>query len=121
MYKTPAETGQFLAKFTQLAKGVAHCEVVIFPTALSIAAAVEGIAGSSLQGGAQNVDWTPEAPFTGEVSAEMMRAAGATWTLVGHSERRHQVCHETDAEVLKKAQAALSAGLTPIISVGEKL
>ncbi len=121
MYKSPAETGQFLTKFKQLAGSVGQCEVVIFPTALSMAAAVDGVASTGIQVGAQNVYWAAEGAFTGEVSAEMMRAAGATWTLVGHSERRHQVCHETDAEVLKKAQAALAAGLTPIICVGEKL
>jgi triosephosphate isomerase len=51
----------------------------------------------------------------------MVRAAGGTWVLVGHSERRHQVCHEADADVLKKAQAALAGGLTPIICMGETL
>ena len=51
----------------------------------------------------------------------MLRAAGAAWVLVGHSERRNTVCHETDADVLKKTQAALAAGLRPIICVGERL
>jgi len=51
----------------------------------------------------------------------MLVAAGATWVLIGHSERRHVVASETDADVLKKTQAALSAGLKPIVCVGEKL
>ncbi len=121
MYKTAPETVQFLAKFKQLADGANGCEIVIFPPSLSIPAAVAQAEGTSIRIGGQNIYWCPEGAYTGEVSAEMMRAAGATWVLVGHSERRHQVCHESDADVLKKAQAALTANLTPIICLGEKL
>ncbi len=121
MYKTAPETEKFLARFTQLADGVSGCEVIIFPPALSIPAAVLAAESTSVKIGGQNIYWCAEGAYTGEVSADMMRAAGATWVLVGHSERRHQVCHETDAEVLKKAQAAITAGLTPVICVGEKL
>lgn len=121
MYKTAAETENFLAKFRQLAGSAGNCQVVLFPTALSVPAAVTAAQGSSIGIGGQNIYWCSEGAYTGEVSADMLRAAGATWVLVGHSERRHVVCHETDAEVLKKAQAALNAGLTPVICVGEKL
>ena len=64
--------------------------------------------------------WVKEGPFTGEISGEMLHEAGARWVLVGHSERR-QYFDETDADVLKKTQAALDANLAPIICVGEKL
>lgn len=121
MYKTAAETEDFIAKFRQLAGAAGNCDVVLFPPALSVPAAVAAAQGSSMGIGGQNIYWCSEGAYTGEVSADMLRAAGATWVLVGHSERRHVVCHETDAEVLKKAQAALSAGLTPVICVGEKL
>jgi triosephosphate isomerase (TIM) len=121
MYKTAADTVKFLAKFRQLMDGVRGCDVILFPPALSIPAAVEAARGSAIAIGGQNIYWCPEGAYTGEVSAQMMLAAGASWVLVGHSERRHQVCHETDADVLKKTQAALNAGLTPIICVGEKL
>ncbi|MBV8866544.1 MAG: triose-phosphate isomerase [Acidobacteriaceae bacterium] len=121
MYKTAPETVQFLAKFKQLANGVSGCEVVIFPPSLSIPAAVTETEGTPIHVGGQNIYWCSEGAYTGEVSADMMRAAGATWVLVGHSERRHQVCHESDADVLKKAQAALAANLTPIVCIGEKL
>jgi triosephosphate isomerase len=121
MYKTAAETENFLAKFRSLAGAAGNCDVVLFPPALSIPAAVAGARGTSMGIGGQNIYWCSEGAYTGEVSGEMLRAAGATWVLVGHSERRHVVCHETDAEVLKKAQAALSSGLTPVICVGEKL
>jgi triosephosphate isomerase (TIM) len=121
MYKTAPDTAKFLGKFKQLVAGVDGCEIVLFPPALSIPAAVLAAQGTSIRIGGQNIFWAPEGAYTGEVSAEMMHAAGATWVLVGHSERRHQVCHESDSDVLKKAQAALAAGLIPIICLGEKL
>jgi triosephosphate isomerase len=121
MYKTASETARFIEKYKQLNGQGTSCEVVIFPTALSIPVAVAVAEGSDLQVGGQTIYWAPEGAFTGEISAEMMSDAGARWVLVGHSERRHQVCHETDAEVLKKAQAAIRAGLKPIICMGEKL
>ncbi len=121
MYKTAPQTVQFLERFKQLANGSKSCEVVVFPPALSVPAAAEAADGSGVHIGGQNIYWCSEGAYTGEVSAEMLRSAGATWVLVGHSERRHLVCHETDAEVLKKAQAAITAGLTPIICMGERL
>ncbi len=121
MYKTPQETALFLEKFNELADDdIDRCDVVIFPAAVSIPAAVQAAAETSIQIGAQNIYWAQEGAYTGEISAAMIRAAGANWILAGHSERRHQVCNETDAEVLKKAQAALAAGLTPIICIGER-
>jgi triosephosphate isomerase (TIM) len=121
MYKTAADTETFFEKFKSLVTRNPDCEVVIFPPSLSVPAAVKATEGTSIKIGGQNIYWCSEGAYTGEISAEMVRAAGATWVLVGHSERRHQVCHETDAEVLKKAQAALAGGLTPIICLGEKL
>ncbi len=121
MYKTAAETKNFLVKFRHLDTGSNSCEIVLFPPSLSIPAAISASEGSSIRIGGQNIYWCSEGAYTGEISAEMLKAAGATWVLVGHSERRHVVCHETDADVLKKAQAALTAGLTPVICVGEKL
>lgn len=121
MYKTASDTEKFFTRFKQLAGRIERCEIVVFPPALSVQTAVDAAAGTPIQVGGQNIYWEPEGAFTGEVSANMMHAAGATWVLVGHSERRHKICHETDAEVLKKAQAALAAGLIPIICLGEKL
>ncbi|HEY7210137.1 MAG TPA: triose-phosphate isomerase [Bryobacteraceae bacterium] len=121
MYKTAAEAVKFLERFKTLAHGVVNCELVLFPPALSIPAAVEAVKGTAIQIGGQNIYWCTEGAYTGEISAPMLQAAGADWALIGHSERRHVVCHETDSDVLKKAQAAITAGLTPIICVGEKL
>jgi triosephosphate isomerase len=120
MYKTAQQTTSFFERFLPLATNAAHCDVVIFPVSIAVPAAVQAIRGTELSIGGQNLFWAKEGAFTGEVSADMFRAAGATWALVGHSERR-QYFHEKDAEVLKKTQAALEAGLTPIVCMGERL
>jgi triosephosphate isomerase len=75
---------------------------------------------SGLHVAAQNVHAEASGAFTGEISAEMLRAAGVTYCLVGHSERR-QIFGETDADAEKKVHAALRAGLLPILCVGETL
>lgn len=120
MYKTAQQTTSFFEHFNPLINGDTRREVVIFPPSIAIPAAVQATAGSAIHIGGQNIFWLREGAYTGEISAEMLRAAGATWALVGHSERRH-CFHETDADVLKKAQAALESGLTPIVCVGERL
>ena len=120
MYKTAEQANMFFERFLPLVNSTPRCEVVIFPVSIAIPAAIQAAAGTSIQIGAQNIYWGKEGAFTGEISAEMVQAAGATWTLVGHSERR-QYFHETDAEVLKKTQAAIEAGLSPIVCVGERL
>jgi triosephosphate isomerase (TIM) len=120
MYKTAQETAAFFEKFNPLLEGAVHCEIVIFPVSISIPAAVQACEETAVRIGGQNIYWAREGAFTGEISAEMLAAAGASWVLVGHSERR-QLFHETDAGVLKKTQAAVEAGLTPIVCLGERL
>lgn len=119
MYKTAAETEAFFAKFLPLATA-GKGEVVVCPTALCIPEAARVVADSAVEIGGQNLYWGREGAFTGELSGEMLVAAGAKWVLIGHSERRQYFC-ETDADVLKKTQAALEAGLKPIICVGERV
>jgi triosephosphate isomerase len=120
MYKTPAETTAFFEKFRPLAGQAEHCETVICPPFTNLAAAVEAAQGSRIHIGAQNIGWAKEGAFTGEISGPMIVASGATYVLVGHSERR-QYFAETDETVLKRTQAALEFGLTPIVCVGERL
>ena len=120
MYKTLAETTSFFEKFRPLVEKAEHCEIVICPPFTSIAAAVAGAQGSRIRIGAQNLHWAKEGAFTGEVSGPMIRDAGCTHVIVGHSERR-QYFGETDETVLKRTVAALEAGLTPIVCVGELL
>src|ERR1051325_8346703 len=120
MYKTPAETTQFFEKFRPLVEKSSHCEIVICPPFTSLAAAVDAVKGSNIRAGAQNIAWAKEGAFTGEISGPMIVAVGATHAIVGHSERR-QYFGETDETVLKRTQAALEFGLTPIVCVGERL
>jgi triosephosphate isomerase (TIM) len=120
MFKTPAETTAFFEKFRPLVEKSEHCEVVICPPFTDLAAAVAAVKGSNIRVGSQNIAWAKEGAFTGEISGPMINAVGATYTLVGHSERR-QYFGETDETVLKRTQAALEFGLTPIVCVGERL
>jgi triosephosphate isomerase (TIM) len=120
MYKTPADTTQFFEKFRPLVASAEHCEIVICPPFTSLAAAVDAARGTQIRVGAQNIAWAKEGAFTGEISGAMIVAVGATHAIVGHSERR-QYFSETDETVLKRTQAALDAGLTPIVCVGERL
>ena len=121
MYKTAPETTEFIERFKPLVSKIDGCEIVVFPAAINIPAAIAAVGDSSVGIGGQNIYWGKEGAFTGEISADMLRAAGAGWVLVGHSERRNTVCHETDADVLKKTQAALAADLKPVVCVGERL
>lgn len=121
MYKTPAETTAFFEKFLPLVAASTHCETVICPPYVNLAAAVAATKGSRVEIGAQNLHWiNKEGAYTGEVTGAMILAAGAQWVIIGHSERR-QFFHETDETVLKRTIAALDAGLKPIVCVGEML
>ena len=120
MYKTARQAAAFFKEFNPFIEASQACDIVVFPVALAIPAAVEAVAGTRIGIGGQNSYWGKEGAFTGEMSGEMLRAAGATWVLCGHSERR-QYFHESDADVLKKTQSALDAGLSPIVCIGERL
>ena len=120
MYKTLAETQAFFEQISPLIFGVDHCEMVIAPPFTALRTAVQF--GEKLGFGisAQDLHWEKEGAFTGEISAAMLREAGCRYTLIGHSERR-QLFGETDQTVNHKLQAALAAGLIPIVCVGELL
>jgi triosephosphate isomerase (TIM) len=117
----PAETRQFIAAFAAMSPAPHGGTVIIFPPDVSLAAARDA-AGvrPGLQFGAQNIYWEDKGAFTGEISAPLARAAGATFVLVGHSERRH-VFGETDEETGRKCEAVVRSGLTPVLCVGETL
>lgn len=93
---------------------------VVFPISLALARVGEVLKDSSIGIGAQNICWAQKGAFTGEISAPMVHSVGATYALIGHSERRH-VFHETDQEVRQKIDSALTAGLIPVVCVGETL
>ena len=120
MYKTTEETRTFFARFRHLAADLRHCDLIVAPPFTALAAAVEGARGSQIAISAQDLYWEKEGAWTGEVSARMIAEVGCRFTLVGHSERRH-IFGETDDQVNRKLRAALGAGLSPIVCVGETL
>jgi triosephosphate isomerase len=120
MYKTVHDAVVYIKEFRSLVKDVADAEIVVAPPFTAIHAAAEAARNSNVGIAAQDVYWEREGAFTGEVSAAMIREAGAEYVIIGHSERR-RLFHETDETVNRKLVAALSAGLTPIVCIGETL
>ena len=120
MFKTVAETVVYLNEFKILTQYTEGCEIVIAPPFPALAAAVDAVQGSSIRIAAQNLHWEKEGAFTGEVSAPMLRAAGCSDVIIGHSERR-QYFGETDETVNRRVRSALEGGLRPIVCVGETL
>ena len=120
MYKTQAETRAYFAALAPLVARSTHCDIAVAPPFTALAAAVEAAKGTAISVAAQNMHWEAEGAFTGEVSAGMLVETGCSAVLIAHSERR-QFFGETDERANKKVKAALAAGLTPILCVGETL
>ena len=117
MNKTPAEAVELVKGLIPLVKD-AKCDVVVCPTAVCLPAVAEVVKGTNIKLGAQNVHFAEKGAYTGELSADMLKAVGCEYVIVGHSERR-QYFGETDKTVNLRATAAVKAGLTAIICVGE--
>ncbi len=117
MHKTVAES-------VELARGIKQglqrgdLDVLLAPTFCALEAVARELAGSPILLAAQNLFWEDQGAYTGEISGPMIKAAGASHVIVGHSERR-QYFGETEKTVNLRLQAALRAGLTPILCVGE--
>lgn len=120
MYKTVHDTVRHIKELRPLLKDVRGADVIIAPAFPALYPAAEAARGSDIEIAAQNLHWEREGAFTGEVSAAMIRDAGAEYVIVGHSERR-TLFGETDLTVNKKLVAALGAGLGPIACIGETL
>ena len=121
MYKTIPEALEFVRAFKPLVVASTHCEIVIAPAFTALKSVSDRLEGSNVGVAAQDVAAEPgPGPFTGEVSASMLKDAGAQWTIIGHSERR-QYYGETDDSVNLKISAAIGAELSPIVCVGERL
>jgi triosephosphate isomerase (TIM) len=120
MYKTPADAQAFVAALLPHIWEHERDEIVLCPPFVNIPAVVEATRGSKIEVGGQDMFWEKEGAYTGAISAGMLRAAGCTHVILGHSERR-QYFGETDDTVNRKLRAALVAGLKPIVCVGEVL
>lgn len=118
MFKTGSEAVETAGKLAMLAKGVTHTDIMIAPPYLSIPLVAAEVSGTVIGVGAQNLYHEVQGAYTGEVSAEMIKAAGAGYVIIGHSERR-QYFGETDDSVCLKVKAALRAGLIPVLCIGE--
>jgi triosephosphate isomerase len=120
MNKTIAEASSFATTLRPALPALASCDLVVLPSFFAVRPLADALAGTAVAIGAQDIYFEGNGAFTGEVSAAMIRDAGATVVLVGHSERRH-VLGESDDTVARKLAAALRGGLTPILCVGELL
>jgi triosephosphate isomerase len=120
LHLTIAEATALAAGLRAGCTGLTDREVIVAPVFTSLAAVAATLAGSPIRVAAQDSYWEEKGAFTGEVSGSLLRDAGCSAVIVGHSERR-QLFGETDERVNRKTQAALRNGLLPIVCVGETL
>jgi triosephosphate isomerase len=120
MFKTVREAVAFVTDLRAAVKDVRGVEIVVAPPFTAVHAAAEAARDSLIGVAAQDLYWEKEGAFTGEVSANMIKEAGAHFVIIGHSERR-KLFGDTDVIVNRKVMAALAAGLTPIMCIGETL
>ena len=118
MYKTGTEAVETATTLARLCSDIKDVEVMIAPTFLSLPLVAASLKGTNINLGAQNLYFEKQGAFTGEISADMIKAAGAQYVIIGHSERR-QYFVETDTSVCKKIKAAIEVGLKPVFCIGE--
>jgi len=118
---TDSSTATALARnIAQRASEATDVELLVCPPSIYLTLVRDALGEASVGLGAQNMSCQPKGAFTGEISAAMLTDIGAQFVILGHSERRH-IFGESDQNVNKKTLAALAAGLTPIVCVGELL
>jgi triosephosphate isomerase len=120
MYKTVPEAVAYVQALGALIRDFAGVDVVVAPPLTALAAVAEAARGLRIGVAAQNLYFERQGAFTGEVSAAMIKDAGARFVIIGHSERR-RLFGDTDEWVNRKLRAALAESLTPIVCVGETL
>jgi triosephosphate isomerase len=118
MYKTSIEAVEFARQFTPLVDGLNDRDIMIAPAFTALEATATALKGTPVALGAQDLFWETEGAYTGQVSPRMLVSCGCRYVIIGHSERR-QYFGETDESVHRKIQAALQAGLIPVMCVGE--
>jgi triosephosphate isomerase len=122
-WKMHGPRGEAVALAGALARTIGHVrgrEVAIAPPFTALEPVRETIARTDIRLAAQNVFWEPKGAYTGEIAVSMLREAGCTHVIIGHSERR-QYFGETNETVSRRLHAALGGGLVPIVCVGETL
>ena len=120
MNKTASDTKKFAEELKAVMPKAKWCDVVVCVPAVNIQAAIKAFKDTRVSVGAQNVFYEKSGAYTGEVSADMLKDLGVKYVIIGHSERR-QYFGETDETVNLRARAAIAAGLTAIVCVGETL
>ncbi|MGQ0644806.1 MAG: triose-phosphate isomerase family protein, partial [Elusimicrobiota bacterium] len=120
MHKTIAESVALAGQLAAALRSLPDRDALICPPFTALSAVSSSLKGSPVLLGAQNMSENLQGAFTGEVSGAMIKDAGCSFVILGHSERR-EYNGESDALVNKKCRAALDQGLAPIVCVGEKL
>lgn len=118
--KTIREAIELVTLLKRKVSDVSEVEIVVCPVYTALSEVAEILIESNIRLGAQDLYWEEKGAFTGEVSASLIKDAGAQFVIVGHSERR-QFFHETNESVNRKTKAALKNSLVPIVCVGETL
>ena len=120
MYKTVREAVVYTKEFRGMVRDISDADIVLAPPFTALHAVAEAARDTPLGVAGQDLYWEREGAYTGEVSASMLKEAGADWVIIGHSERRGAF-GETDGTVNAKTVVALGADLTPIVCIGETL
>jgi triosephosphate isomerase len=120
MNKTIDDAVTMVKALKEMVAGIEDVEILVCPVYTALYAVSNEIKGSNINLGAQNLFWEAKGAFTGEISPSMVKDAGCSYVIIGHSERR-QYFGETDETVNKRTKAAFGAGLVPVVCVGETL
>ena len=120
MNMTPSEAEKLVNELKPMVEGKNGCDIVVCVPFVDVATVVNAVKGTNIKVGAQNVHFKKNGAYTGEISADMLKECGVEYVVIGHSERR-QYFGETDQTVNLRTLAALNAGLTAIVCVGETL
>ena len=120
LFKTIDQAIGMVNELKPLVAGTTGVEIIVAPVFTALSRVADELSGSGILLAAQNCYWEEEGAFTGEVAPGMLKNAGCSHVIIGHSERR-QYFGETDATVNKKVKAAINAGLTAIVCIGETL